>query len=98
MAGRVRRPDAQNSPRQRTALPVRAVPMPFRLFGPSQDEVDALARDLIARHGLGAYDEAVRLSEIVQLLPRALRQRRLYELAAARIGQSAGQSFNPRPA
>jgi hypothetical protein len=62
--------------------------MRFRLFGPSRQEVDALARDLIVRHGLGAYDEAIRLSEVVQLLPRSLRQRKLYELAAARIEQS----------
>jgi hypothetical protein len=62
--------------------------MRFRLFGPSRQEVDALARDLIVRHGLGAYDEAIRLSEVVQILPRPLRQRKLYELAAARIEQS----------
>ena len=62
--------------------------MRLGLFGPSRQEVDALAHDLIVRHGLDAYDEAIRLSEIVQLLPHSIRQRRLYELAAARIEQS----------
>jgi hypothetical protein len=62
--------------------------MRLGLFGPSRQEVDALAHDLIVRHGLDAYDEAIRLSEIVQLLPRSIRQRRLYELAAERIEQS----------
>jgi hypothetical protein len=62
--------------------------MRLGLFGPSRQEVDALAHDLIVRHGLEAYEEAIRLSEVVQLLPRAIRQRRLYELAAARIEQS----------
>jgi hypothetical protein len=62
--------------------------MRLGLFGPSKDEVDALAHDLIVRHGLEAYDEAIRLSEVVQLLPRAIRQRRLYDRVAARIEQS----------
>jgi hypothetical protein len=62
--------------------------MRLGLFGPSRQEVDALAHDLIVRHGLDAHDEAIRLSEVVQLLPRAIRQRRLYEQAAARIEQS----------
>ena len=62
--------------------------MRLGLFGPSRQEVDALAHDLIVRHGLAAHDEAIRLSEVVQLLPRSVRQRRLYEQAAVRIEQS----------
>jgi hypothetical protein len=60
----------------------------LRLFGPSQEEIDEVARDLILRHGLNAYDEAVHLSEVARLLPRSLRQRKIYELAAVRIERS----------
>jgi len=62
--------------------------MRLGLFSPSREEVDALARDLIVRHGLDAYDEAIRLSEVVQLLPHSIRQQRLYQRAAARIEES----------
>jgi hypothetical protein len=62
------------------------------LFGPSQEEIDEVARDLILRHGLDAYDEAVHLSEVVRLLPRSLRQRKMYELAAVRIERSFGMA------
>jgi hypothetical protein len=62
--------------------------MRFRLFGPSQEEIDEVASDLIARHGLNAYDEAVHLAEVAQLLPRSLRQRKVYELAAVQIERS----------
>jgi hypothetical protein len=58
------------------------------LFGPSQEEIDEIAHDLIVRHGLNAYDEAVHLSEVVRLLPRSLRQRKMYELAAVQIERS----------
>jgi hypothetical protein len=58
--------------------------MRFRLFGPPQEEIDEVASDLIARHGLNAYDEAVHLAKVAQLLPRSLRQRKIYELAAVR--------------
>jgi hypothetical protein len=58
------------------------------LFGPSQKEIDEVARDLIHRHGLNAYDEAVHLSEVARILPRSFRQRKTYELAAIRIEQS----------
>jgi hypothetical protein len=57
----------------------------FALFGPSQAEVDQVAHDLIVAHGLGAYEEAIRLSEIVSLLPHSGRQSKLYKLAGSRI-------------
>ena len=59
--------------------------MSFLLFGPSQAEIDQVAYDLIVAHGLGAYEEAIRLSEIVSLLPHAARQSKLYKLAGNRI-------------
>ncbi|WP_158816134.1 hypothetical protein [Methylocapsa sp. S129] len=62
--------------------------MSLRLFGPSQGEIDEIAHDLIVRHGLDAYDEAVHLSEAVRLLPRSVRQRKMYRLAAVQIEQS----------
>jgi hypothetical protein len=62
--------------------------MRFRLFGPSKEEIDEVASDLIARHGLNAYDEAVHLAGVAQLLPRSLRQRKIYELAAVQIERS----------
>ena len=43
--------------------------MRLGLFGPSQEEIDEVARDLIHRHGLNAYDEAVRLSEVARNPP-----------------------------
>jgi hypothetical protein len=55
------------------------------LFGPARDEVDQVAHDLIVTHGLSAYAEAVRLSNIVSLLPHAPRESKLYRLAGARI-------------
>jgi len=57
----------------------------FALFGPSQAEVDRVAHDLIVAHGLGAYEEAIRLSEVVSLLPHSARQSKLYKLASSRI-------------
>jgi hypothetical protein len=71
----------------------------FALFGPTQDEVDQVAHDLIVAHGLGAYDEAVRLSEIVSLLPHSARQSKLYKLASNRIEHSfatAREKFRER--
>jgi hypothetical protein len=62
--------------------------MQFRLFGPSQEEIDEVARDLIVRHGLDAYDEAVHLSEVIRLIPRSPRQRKIYDLAAVQIERS----------
>ena len=59
--------------------------MGFALFGPSEAEVDQVAHDLIVAHGLGAYAEAIRLSEIVSLLPHSARQSKLYRLAGSRI-------------
>ena len=59
--------------------------MAFALFRPSQAEVDQLAHDLIVAHGLGAYEEAIRLSEIVSLLPHSARRSKLYRLAGGRI-------------
>ena len=49
----------------------------LNLFGPSRDEIDQIAHDLIVVHRLGAYDEAVRLSEVVRVLPNGLRRSRL---------------------
>jgi hypothetical protein len=71
----------------------------FALFGPTQDEVDQVAHDLIVAHGLGAYDEAIRLSEIVSLLPHSARQSKLYKLAGNRIELSfatAREKFRER--
>jgi hypothetical protein len=60
----------------------------FRLFGPSQEEINEVARDLIVRHGLDAYDEAIHLSEVIRLIPRSPRQRKIYDLAAVQIERS----------
>jgi hypothetical protein len=57
----------------------------FPLFGPTQAEVDQAAHDLIVAYGLGAYEEAIRLSEIVSIHPHAARQSKLYKLAGSRI-------------
>ena len=62
--------------------------MKLDLFGPSREEVDQIAHDLIVVHGLAAHDEAVRLAEVAHLLPHGLRQSKLYRLAAAEIERS----------
>jgi hypothetical protein len=59
--------------------------MRLGLFGPSCEEV---ARDLIVRYGLGAYDEAIRLSEVARLLPHSLKRSKLYRQAADHIEAS----------
>jgi hypothetical protein len=43
--------------------------MKLQIFGPSREDIDQLAYELIVLHGLDAFDEAVRLSEVARLLP-----------------------------
>jgi hypothetical protein len=59
--------------------------MKHALFGPSPEEIDRMACDLIVRHGLDAYDEAVRLSEVTHLLPHTLMRSNLYRQVADQI-------------
>jgi hypothetical protein len=62
--------------------------MSWRLFGPSRAEIDAISYDLIVRHGLGAYDEAIHLSQVARRLLRSRRKSELYRLAARQIERS----------
>jgi hypothetical protein len=62
--------------------------MKLALFGPSREEIDRIARDLIVRYGLGAHDEAIRLSEVARLLPHGLKRSKLYRQAADHIQAS----------
>jgi hypothetical protein len=50
-------------------------------FGPSFNEVEEVAYDLIVRHGIWAYDEAIHLSEVARLMGSS-RNAKLYRLAA----------------
>jgi hypothetical protein len=59
--------------------------VPF--MGPSQEEVVAMATDLIARFGLHAHDEALRLEEVAVVI-RSTRNRYLYRRAAREIERS----------
>jgi len=62
--------------------------MKLGLFGPSREEIDRTARDLIVRYGLGAHGEAIRLSEVARLLPHGLKQSKLYRQSADHIEAS----------
>ena len=59
--------------------------IPF--MGPSQEEVVAVATDLIARFGLQAHDEALHLAEVATKL-RFKRNRDLYRRVAREIEKS----------
>jgi hypothetical protein len=54
-------------------------------FGPSREEIENIARDLIIRHGADAYDEAVHLSKIARFLLGSSSRSQLYRAAAIRI-------------
>jgi hypothetical protein len=62
--------------------------MKFALFGPTRQDADQMAHSLIVQHGLGAYNEALRLSEVAGALRRSHRQARLYRMAADEIDRS----------
>ena len=59
--------------------------LPF--MGPSQEEVGAIATDLIARFGLQAHDEALHLAEVATKL-RFTRNRDLFRRVAREIEKS----------
>jgi hypothetical protein len=40
--------------------------MTFEWIWPQREEVEGVALDLIARHGLAAHDEAIHLSEVAR--------------------------------
>jgi hypothetical protein len=56
-------------------------------LGPLQQEIEAFAHDLIVRHGVRAYDEAIHLSEVARSIGSA-RNAKLYRLAAREIEAS----------
>jgi hypothetical protein len=58
--------------------------MKLALFGSSHEEIEEIACDLIVRHGLYAYDEAIRLSEIAHL-PHTMNRSNLYRQVANKI-------------
>ena len=62
--------------------------MQFPLFGPTRQDADRMAHRLIVLHGLGAYDEAMRLSEVARTMKRPGRQAKLYRMAADEIDRS----------
>ena len=62
--------------------------MKFQLFGPTRQDADQMAYQLIVLHGLNAYDEAIRLSEVARKLARPNRQSKLYRMAADEIERS----------
>jgi hypothetical protein len=59
--------------------------IPF--MGPSQEEVDAITTDLIARFGLQAHDEALHFEEVAATMGFR-RNRNLYRRAAREIEKS----------
>lgn len=63
--------------------------LPFR--DPPQDEVAAVATDLIVRFGLRAHDEALHLAELSEQM-RAGWNRRLYRRAAQEIETSFAEA------
>jgi hypothetical protein len=74
------------------------VRMPF--MGPSEEQVVATATDLIARFGLHAHVEALRL-ENVAVVMRYARNRNLYRRAARQIDKSFAEArirLNTEPA
>ena len=62
--------------------------MRLGFFGPSRAESEALSRDLIARHGENAYDEAVYLAQIARDVLRSAARSEIYHLAAKEIRQA----------
>jgi serine/threonine protein phosphatase 1 len=58
--------------------------MHFPWSGPTRDEISAVAHDLIVRRGLGAYDEAIHISEIARTIGSS-KNAKLYRLAADEI-------------
>lgn len=61
------------------------VRMPF--MGPSTEEVEAVATDLISRFGVQAHDEALHLADVATKL-RFKRNRGLYRRVAREIEKS----------
>ena len=57
--------------------------MKFPWIGPTDEEIELVARDLIVRHGEDAPDEALRLCGVCRALG-ASKIERLYRLAARR--------------
>jgi hypothetical protein len=62
-----------------------AIMWKFARFETPREEVDALAYDLIVRHGLDAYDEAIHLSEVARFHLHSSKNDKLYRLAAHQI-------------
>ena len=65
--------------------------LPF--IDPSREEVVAVATDLIVRFGLQAHDEVLRLEEVAVQM-RAIKNRRLYRLAAREIERSFAEAHS----
>jgi hypothetical protein len=53
-------------------------------LGPLQEEIESFAHDLIVRHGVLAYEEAIHLSEVARAIG-STRNAKLYRLAAREI-------------
>jgi len=65
--------------------------LPF--IDPSREEVVAVATDLIVRFGLQAHDEVLHLEEVAVQM-RAIKNRRLYRLAAREIERSFAEAHS----
>lgn len=63
--------------------------LPF--IDPPQDEIVAVATDLIMRFGVEAHDEALHLAGVATQM-RAVRNRQLYNLAAREIAKSFAEA------
>ena len=61
--------------------------MRFPWFGPTDEEIELVARDLLGRYGAGAPDEALRLCGVYRSMG-ALKIERLYRMAARRSALS----------
>jgi hypothetical protein len=66
--------------------------MRFPWSDPSREEVEAVAHDLIVRHSLKAYEEAVHLSEVARSLGSS-KNDELYRLAADEIKLSFDEAW-----
>ncbi len=53
-------------------------------FGSTREEIEEVVRELIARHGGNAYDEAIHISDVWRSLGGS-RNEKLYRLAARHI-------------
>jgi len=53
-------------------------------FGLSREEIKVVTHDLIVRHGLNAYEEAIHLAEVARFLGSS-KNGKLYRLAANEI-------------